>query len=309
MTHQQFVKNHQERNRGWKVWNLINTTLHQSGLYASISSRVVKGIRIMSAIKFSISVFNEPFAVLPCKGLHWDVHGLTKLMELHTNRATKHRQGKQRCKTSDIRHFQMQTWTFKSEACSAPNQRPPNSFHHENDLLSNLFVNGTHNPAQEELHRKKAATIQPSKAGCQNPQKARQTKKTALVPTRKKGKPHHSAQAPPAYTHKATSTTWLVTSALYPQTTMHRRSPTDPRARFDHTEIPHTLQIWHGNLHPMSPTKHLDWLENDQHNCQGQGQAKTKENAKRMRECKNDKTLTKGNRDKGKHKDKHGRME
>ena len=40
----------------------------------------------------------------------------------------------------------------------------------------------------------------------------------------------------------------LLTSALYPQTTMYRRSPTDPCARFDHTDILHAWQIWHGNL-------------------------------------------------------------
>ena len=31
---QYFIMNHQEHNRSWKVWNLINTTLHKSGLYA-----------------------------------------------------------------------------------------------------------------------------------------------------------------------------------------------------------------------------------------------------------------------------------
>ena len=42
---QYFIMNHQEHNRSWKVWNLINTTLHKSGLYACISSRINKGIQ------------------------------------------------------------------------------------------------------------------------------------------------------------------------------------------------------------------------------------------------------------------------
>ena len=106
--------NHQEHNRSWKVWNLINTTLHKSGLYACVSSRITKGIHIMNAIKINYNCFNEPFAVLPCKSWYWDMHGLifdtsiwllagsTRLMELHTNRAAKHRHGKQRCKTSNM---------------------------------------------------------------------------------------------------------------------------------------------------------------------------------------------------------------
>ena len=68
-----------------------------------------------------------------------------------------------------------------------PNQRPPNSFHHENALSSDLVINETpklrtqpmrawhsrnerltpHIPAQN-CPRKKAVTIQPSKAGCQH---------------------------------------------------------------------------------------------------------------------------------------------
>ena len=52
--------------------------------------------------------------MLPCKSWYWDMHGLifetsiwllagsTRLMELHTNRAAKHRYGKQRCKTSSM---------------------------------------------------------------------------------------------------------------------------------------------------------------------------------------------------------------
>ena len=43
--------NHQERRRNWKVWNLMNTNLHKSGLYAGTSYRITKGIHAMNAIK------------------------------------------------------------------------------------------------------------------------------------------------------------------------------------------------------------------------------------------------------------------
>ena len=113
-----------------------------------------------------------------------------KKMERYTNRAAKHRFGKQRWKqlTTDI--FTRKAWTYKSEACSTPNQRPPNPLHHDNALLSDLFINGTHDlrtqpcgsawhsrherttrhtPAPEELLRKTTSTIHPVMEGCHNP--------------------------------------------------------------------------------------------------------------------------------------------
>ena len=51
---------------------------------------------------------------------------------------------------------------------------------------------------------------------------------------------------------------WLLTSALYPQATMYRKKLSNPRARFDRTDVPHKAIIGHDNLHPMSPTKHMD---------------------------------------------------
>ena len=128
-------------------------------------------------------------------------------MEPHTNRAAKHRYGKQRRETSDIGHTSNEKHELthpKHVRYRTSNQRPPNSFHHENALLCELFINGTrklrtqlhgsawhsrherpttHIPAKEELPRMKAATIHPSKEGCQNTQKGdSQKKKTALLP-------------------------------------------------------------------------------------------------------------------------------
>ena len=48
---QQFIMNHEEHNRSWKVWKLINTTLNKSGLQSRMSSRMTKGIQMMNAIK------------------------------------------------------------------------------------------------------------------------------------------------------------------------------------------------------------------------------------------------------------------
>ena len=49
--------------------------------------------------------------------------------------------------SNDVKHltwqFHLKTWIYKSEACSMPNQRPPNSLHHENALLSDLVINET----------------------------------------------------------------------------------------------------------------------------------------------------------------------
>ena len=52
---QYFIMNLQEVNRNWKVWNLINTTLHKSGLYSCISSGKTD-LHIMNVIKQTINV-------------------------------------------------------------------------------------------------------------------------------------------------------------------------------------------------------------------------------------------------------------
>ena len=92
------------------------------------------------------------------------------------------------------------------------------------------------------------------------PQRVRQPKKRPSLPPppkKPKNKNHPAAlKHLPRTRTKPPAQRRLLTSALYPQTAMYRRSPTDPRARFDHTDIPHAWQLWHGNLHSMSPTKH-----------------------------------------------------
>ena len=81
------------------------------------------------------------------------------------------------------------------------NPPTPNSFHHENALLSDLFINGTHSSIPtpwkhmaletrwpnnthhcSRLPRKKAATIQPSTAGCQTPKSETAGKKNGPLP-------------------------------------------------------------------------------------------------------------------------------
>ncbi len=44
-----------------------------------------------------------------------------------------------------------------------------------------------------------------------------------------------------------------LTSVLYPQTTVHRHSPSEPHASFDRTQAPHKGQSWYGNARPMLP--------------------------------------------------------
>ena len=104
--------------------------------------------------------------------------------------------------------------------------------HHDNAQHSNLFINKQHNlrtqpcgwerrprherptthtPLQKNCPRKKAATIQPSKAGCQKPRR-----KTPNSANKNKNTTPYIAQAPPAYTHKATSTTTAVDIGVVP---------------------------------------------------------------------------------------------
>ena len=38
-------------------------------------------------------------------------------------------------------------------------------------------------------------------------------------------------------------------------------------ARFDHTSVPHTGQVFHGDVRPVSPTRHMAGIEYDSHCC------------------------------------------
>ena len=208
-------------------------------------------------------------------------------MKLYTNRGAKHRYGKQRCKTPDNIHFQMKEHEFANpkHVRYRTNVRQTH-FVTKNTLQSHLFSMEhtifdtqpcrsaghsrherptTHILAPEELSRKTAATIHPSMAGCPSP-KVRQPTKIEPTTIKKKNTRPNRAQAPPACTHKATSTTssihTLVVSKKIPSTKIKRKRAT-PRARFEHTEVPHTRQVFHGYLHPMSPTTHMACIEID----------------------------------------------
>ena len=101
--------------RAWvgSVTNKHNPST-KSGLGACISQTISMVIHVKNDHQINYNCFNEPFAVSPYRSLYWDMHGLifetsiwllagsTRLMELHTNRAAKHRYGKQRCKTSSM---------------------------------------------------------------------------------------------------------------------------------------------------------------------------------------------------------------
>ena len=260
----------------------------------------------------------------------WSLAGSTRLMELHTNRAAKHRQGKKRCKASDIRHFQMKTWTHKSEACLMPNQRPPNSTSARKLIASRkrsssmehticepntMEAHGTRDtnaqhtsPLKKNCPARKRRQFNRARRDAKTPKSARQTKKTALVThtlTKQTTLQRSSisrvhGQRPPAQRRP-------VNWALYPQTTMYRRSPTDPRVRCDHTEIPHTSTdlAWQPAPNVANQThgfarKWTTYLQVN--NVSLVGREQEEKRRPRPRECKNDKTLDKGNRDKGKTK-------
>ena len=44
--------------------------------WACISSRITTVIHVMFDHQINYNCFNEPFAVLPCESLYWDMHGL-----------------------------------------------------------------------------------------------------------------------------------------------------------------------------------------------------------------------------------------
>ena len=118
-----------------------------------------------------------------------------------------------------------------SEACSILNQRLPNSLHHDNALLSNLFINGTHlrtEPCGSAWHSRHERTTRhiPAPEDC-SARKRRQFTRTWRDAQSPKGgtvgkptfclllsppceKHTHSAQEPPAYKRKATPTTSTV---------------------------------------------------------------------------------------------------
>ena len=127
--------------------------------------------------------------------------------------------------------------------------------------LETRTPNNTH-PCSRRTAPQESGDNSTEHGGMPKPQKSEIAEKKRPSPL---SLPTHADKTnhPPALKHlprtrtKPPAQRRLLTSAMYPQTTMYRRSPTDPRARFDHTDIPHAWQLWHGNLHPMSPTKHL----------------------------------------------------
>ena len=63
--------------RAWvgSVTNKHNPS-SESGLSSCISSRITTVIHVRSDHQVNYNCFNEPFAVSPCRGLYWDMHGL-----------------------------------------------------------------------------------------------------------------------------------------------------------------------------------------------------------------------------------------
>ena len=99
--------------------------------------------------------------------------------------------------------------------------------------------------APEELPREKAATIHPIMAGgrspkVRQPQKKKGPSSSLSLPLLVKKKKHPTTlKHLPRTCTKPPSQRRLLTSALYPKTTVYRNRPSDPRSRFDHTEVTH----------------------------------------------------------------------
>ena len=139
-----------------------------------------------------------------------------------------------------------------------PNRRPPNSFHHENALFSDLFINETHklrtqhhgsawHSRNERLtqHISAQAELSPQESE-DNSTKQGGKKKTALslfhLKNQKKTNLHRSRV--PAYT-------------LNFHTCSYKRTgPILVRALTTHTS--QTGYIWYDNLYPASATEHMD---------------------------------------------------
>ena len=141
--------------RAWvgSVTNKHNPST-KSGLDACISQTISMVIHVKNDHQINYNCFNEPFAVLPCKSWYWDMHGLifetsiwllagsTRLMELHTNRAAKHRNGKQRCKTSNMT---VSSENMNLQIRSMFDAEPTSTelISSRNALLSDLVINET----------------------------------------------------------------------------------------------------------------------------------------------------------------------
>ena len=67
--------NHQRAQRAL-VFNLINTSLPESGFLACISSRITTVIQVVRYYQINDNLYNEPFAVSLYNCLYLDMHGL-----------------------------------------------------------------------------------------------------------------------------------------------------------------------------------------------------------------------------------------
>ena len=143
-----------------------------------------------------------------------------------------------------------------SEACSILNQRLPNSLHHDNALLSNLFINGTHlrtEPCGSAWHSRHERTTRhiPAPEDCSARKRRQFTRTWRDAKAQKVGQSENRLSAsfspllvkntPTARKNlqrtsaKPLPQRRLLTSASYLQPTMYRKHLSNPRARFDHT--------------------------------------------------------------------------
>ncbi len=214
--------------------------------------------------------------MLPCKSWYWDMHGLifetsiwllagsTRLMELHTNRAAKHRYGKQRCKTSNMTvsyenmnlkirsmfdaeptsaELTSSRKRFVKRPCHQWNTQASNATH-TRMALEKRTPNTTHPRSSRIAPARKRWQFNQARRDAKTPIREIATKKNLSLFHQKKKKTNLHRSSVPAYTHN------LITAFDISVELRHlfQKNWTDLGACFDHTHISQTWYIWNDNL-------------------------------------------------------------
>ena len=234
--------------------------------------------------------------MLPCKSWYWDMHGLifetsiwllagsTRLVELHTNRAAKHRYGKQRCKTSNMTvsyenmNLQIRSMfdaeptsaelissrkRFVKRPCHQWNTQASNATH-ASMALEKRTPNTTHPRSSRIAPARKRWQFNQARRDAKTPIREIAKKKKSpppVLPKKPKKRTLHRSRVP-AYTHNLMTTFDISVELRH----LFQKNWTDLGACFDHTHISQTWYIWNDNLHPTSTTRHMDrpWNQPEQ---------------------------------------------
>ena len=212
--------------------------------------------------------------MLPCKSWYWDMHGLifetsiwllagsTRLMELHTNRAAKHRNGKQRCKTSNMTvssenmNLQIRSMfdaeptsaeltssrkRFVKRPCHQWNTQASNATH-TSMALEKRTPNTTHPRSSRIAPARMRWQFNQARRDAKTPiREIAKKKKTALLPcfTKKTEKTNLHRSSVPAYTHNLMTAFDISVELRH----LFQKNWTDLGACFDHTHITDMIHL------------------------------------------------------------------